>query len=225
MNPDKNTEGYVEVNIQDLRLQPGTELTLSDKTGRTLGHQAQYVAAFSGKSILIALLVDNPNRIEIRTGETYLIKGFTGKYDFTFASQVMLVDAPQFNAKFSYPSSVSVKFVRGHMRARAELPATASAAGVDKPAAIVIRELSAAGVSIDSSMTLGNAGDKITLSFQVIFENKKINLNLNSIIRHSAESGSDGKLRTGVEFENPTQNEKLMLYYFAISLSEAAEML
>jgi hypothetical protein len=111
------------------------------------------------------------------------------------------------------------------MRARTALPATASVAGMDKPAAIVIRELSVAGVSIDSSMTLGNAGDKIILSFQVIFENKKINLNLNSIIRHCTESDSDGKFRTGVEFENPSQNEKLMLYYFAITLSEAAEML
>jgi len=220
LNHEINTDESVVVGIQELRLRPGTEMKIQDSKDRTLSHDAQFVAVFPGKSILIALLVDNTRNIELQDGDNYLFKGFNGKYDFSFTSRVLQVEAAQFNARISCPVSVVVKFVRGYLRAVLNLPARYSAEGRNSLTPVVIKDLSAGGAGIDSSEPLGNIGDKIYLSLQIKFEKKNVDLNLASIIKHVTQS--DSGLRTGVEFGNPSQTDKLMLHYYVNTLSEFA---
>ncbi len=222
MNHETNSAGHVEVSIQELRLRPGTELKILDSKGRMLGHKAQFVAVFAGKSILTSLLVNNTKMIEIRAGDSYLIKGFTGKYDFSFTSSVLQLDSAQFNARFSCPDTVAVKFVRSHLRADLELTATVTAKGMSNPTAIIVKDLSIGGAGLVSSEALGNIGDRINLSLQVEFEKKNVDLTLAAIIKHISESFSG--IRTGVEFESTSQNDKLMLYYCVNTLSEPGDI-
>jgi len=224
MNQETNTDGYVEVSIQELRLRPGIELKILDGKGKMLGHKAQFVAAFAGKSILIALLVEDIRKIEMRSGDTYLIRGFTGKYDFSFTSSVLQIDDAQFNARLSCPGTVAVKFVRSHLRANLALTASILADGKNTATAIIVKDLSAGGAGIDCSEQLGNIGDKIILALPVEFEKKKMNLNLTSTIRHITGSDSGNGLRIGVEFENASQNDKLMLHYYVNTLSEGGDL-
>jgi hypothetical protein len=217
-----NMDEMIEVSIQELRLRPGTELKLLDSKGNMLHHKAQFVAVFSGKSILISLLVEDSKKIEIHAGDTYQIRGFTGKYDFSFTSSVLQIDGAQFNARLSCPGTVAVKFVRSHLRAPLSLEASIIPSGTDNTTPIVIKDLSAGGAGIDSSKPIGGIGDKVTLTLPVEFERKKVNLSLASTIRHITESGSG--LRTGVEFENASQHDKLMLHYYVHTLSEAVDV-
>ena len=173
MNQAINTDGYVEVGIHELRLRPGTELRILDGKGNMLNHKAQFVAVFAGKSILLSLLLEDSRKIEIRPGDSYHIKGFTGKYDFSFTSSVLNIDDAQFNARLSCPDTVAVKFVRKHLRANVSVPATISATDASNPAAIMVKDLSAGGAGIDSGKTLGSIGDKIMLAIQVEFEKKE----------------------------------------------------
>jgi c-di-GMP-binding flagellar brake protein YcgR len=222
MNHEMSTDDKINVSIPELRLRPGTEMKILDSKGRILSHKAQFVAVFAGKSILISLLVDNTKKIELRAGENYLVRGFTGKYDFSFNSSVLHIDSAQFNARFSCPESVAVKFVRSHLRAAISLEASVSAENKDNATSIIVKDLSAGGAGLDSAQPLGSIGEKIQLTLPVEFEKKKVNLSLTSIIRHITEMGT--KIRTGVEFENASQSDKLMLHYYVHTLSEIGEL-
>ena len=223
MNHEINTDGYVEVGIQELRVRPGTELKILDSQGKELSHKSQFVAAFASQNILISLLVDTPKKINIHVGENYQINVFTGKYDFSFTSSALQVNDAQFNALLSCPDKVSVKFVRNHLRAtKLSLPATVKASEANIP--VTVKDLSVSGVGLDSTQPVGNIGDRVNFILQVEFDKRKVNLNLVSIIKHATEFDNGTKLRTGVEFENVSQNDKLALYYYVSTLSETELM-
>lgn len=214
-----NTDGYVEVGIQELRMRPGTELKILDNNGRLLNHKSQFVAVFSGKSMLISLLVDNPRKIDVNVGESYNINVFNGKYEFSFTANALQVNEAQFNALLSCPDTVTVKFVRKHLRAKLSLPATISSSETNT--AVIITDLSGSGAGINSAQAIGNIGDRANLALQIEVEKRKINLNLISVIKHVTESETGSGLLTGVEFESVNENDKLALYYYVSTHSEA----
>lgn len=219
LNREANENGFVEVGIQELRMRPGTELKIQDGKGKPLNHACQFVAAFSSKNMLISLLVDNPRKIDIRAGENYQVNVFNGKYEFSFTAGVLQINEAQFNALLSCPELIKVKFVRNHLRVVVALPATISFSGSNSP--IIVNNLSSSGAGINSAKSLGNVGDKINLALQVEFEKKRVNLNLNSVIKHATEKTSDDGILTGIEFENISQNDKLALYYYVSTIAEA----
>lgn len=223
MNQGTNTEGNVEVSIPELRLRPGTELRMLDSKGSMLPHKAQFIAVFAGKSILVSLKVDDTRKIALREGDSYTFKGFTGMYDFTFTTTVLQLDGAQFNARLSCPASVSVKFVRSHLRVQLTLPGSVKQANLDTPIPIVVSDLSAGGAGLDSKTELGAVGERIQLVLPVEFERKTIHLNLTSEIRHITRT--EHGLKTGVEFEGASQNDKLMLHYFVGTLSEGGAVI
>lgn len=223
MNQDTTSEGSVEVGIQELRLRPGIELKLLDSKGSMLPHKAQFIAVFAGKSILVSLMVDDTRKIFLHEGDSYLIKGFTGIYDFSFTTTVLQLDGGQFNARLSCPAAVAVKFVRSHLRVQLSLSASVLLPNVDTPNPIVVSDLSAGGAGLDSSAPLGAIGERLQLALPIEFERKKINLNLTSEIRHITHT--EQGLKTGVEFVGTTQQDKLMLHYFVNTLSEGGAVI
>lgn len=218
MSQDSSTEGLVETDIMELRLRPGMEIKLLDSKGNMLAHKAQFIAIFSGKSILISMLVDDSRKVSLHAGDTYLIKGFTGKYDFSFSASVLQVDGAQFNARLSYPQTVTVKFVRSHLRVKLDLSINAPLPEQNTPSTITVTDLSIGGAGIASTTPLGSIGKRIHLTLPVEFEKKKMDLNLDSEIRHITETESG--LKTGVEFVDVSQHDKLLLHYLVNSLSE-----
>lgn len=223
MNQNTSSENYVEATLQELRLRPGTELKLLDNKGNMLAHKAQFIAVFAGKSMLVSMMVDKVREIAVREGDTYLIKGFTGQYDFSFSATALQVDSAQFNARLSCPSLVSVKFVRSHLRVQLSLNTSATLPNTDTPTPIVITDLSAGGAGIDSNGPLGSVGDRIQLTLPVEFERKKINLSLTSEIRHIAPN--EQGMKTGVEFVDTGQHDKLMLHYLVNTLSDSGAVI
>ncbi len=214
-----NTDGSVKVDLAQLRLKPGLELTILDKLGRILNDEAQFMAALPGKGVLISLLPDRAENIEMRAGEDYYISGFTGKFSFTFTTTVLRVDRMQFTALVSCPDSAVAHFVRKHLRTKLNLPATISVGGKSATPA-VISNLSVAGAGLDTSAAFGACGDQVTLTLQVMFERRKLLLNLTSVIRHVTENGHADTLRTGVDFVNASQYDKLLLHYHITTLAE-----
>lgn len=223
MSQGTNTEEYVDADLPELRLRPGTELKLLDSKGNLLEHKAQFIAVFAGKSILVSLIVDSARKIALREGENYLVRGFTGKYDFSFNSSVLQLDNAQLNARMSCPHTVKVKFVRSHLRVQLNLPGNVTLPNMDTPTPIVIADISTGGAGLDSTIPLGAVGERIQLALPVEFEKKRVNLNLTSEIRHITQT--EHGLKTGVEFEGTSQLDKLMLHYFVSSQSaEGAEI-
>lgn len=217
MNQEAKTEASVEVTPQELRLRPGTELTIRDSTYAALSHKAQFIATFPGKSILISLLVNNTLKIALHEGEEYVFKGFTGKYDFSFKASVLQIDKAQFNARISYPERITVKLVRKHIRVELTLATKALVKDVSTP--VVMSDLSTEGACVNSKISLGAIGERFQLTLPVEFDKKKINLDLASEIRHVTET--DQGLKTGVAFMDISQQDKLFLHYFVGTLHDA----
>lgn len=210
--------GSIQVGIQELRLRPGCELKLFDNKGNMLAHRAQFIAVFGGKSLLISMMVDSSRKIALREGDTYQVKGFTGIYDFSFNASVLQVDGAQFNARLSSPDSVTVKFVRSHLRVQVNLPSKGKLTNQDHPTALLVTDLSVGGVGVESASPLGNVGERITLELPMEFEKKKTSLNLTAEIRHVNQAGTG--TRTGLEFIDASQHDKLMLHYLVSTLSD-----
>jgi len=204
----------VEVSLQELRLKPGTELIMIDSKAKPLPHKTQFVAIFVGKSLLVTLMVDDTNKIAMREGENYLIKGFTGKYDFSFYSDVLQVDKSQFNARMSCPLSVSVKLVRNQLRAGLSLSTSITNKSVTST--VVVTDLSPGGAGIFSKVPLGTIGELLQMKVPVVFEKNNIVLELTSEICHIVQT--DQGIKTGVEFVKTSQHDKLMLHYFVNAL-------
>lgn len=216
MNQDSNTETNLEIALQELRLRPGTEMTVVDSKGKELSHKTQFIAVFVGKSILVSLKVDSTPKIALREGEQYHFGGFTGKYDFSFSASVLQVDKAQFNARLTCPASVSVKLVRNNLRVKLALASQVMQGNIATP--IVINDLSASGACLNSQIPLGKVGDRFNLTLPVDFEKKKNILNLTTEIRHITET--EQGLHTGVEFIETTQQDKLMMHYFVNTLHD-----
>lgn len=218
MGQDTNTKNQVQVNINELRLRPGTELKLLDSKGNMLTHKAQFIAVFGGKSILISMMVDNTRKIALREGDTYQVKGFTGKYDFAFSAKVLQVDGAQFNARLTCPDTVTVKFVRSHLRVQLNLSINATLPEQSEPSTITVADLSVGGAGIESASPLGSIGKRIHLTLPVEFERKQMGLRLTSEIRHVTQT--EQCMKTGVEFVDISEHDKLLLHYLVNSLSE-----
>lgn len=217
MSQETKSETHVKVPLQELRLRPGTEMMILDSKNKMLPHKAQFIAIFAGRSILVSVLVDDINKIALNEGETYLFKGFTGIYDFSFTASVLKVDKSQFNARLSCPETVSIIIVRSNLRVR--LAMATSAVKDSNTSAIVINDLSAGGAGFNSAAPVGAVGERIQISLPIEFEKKKVVLNLTSEIRHISETGQG--LKTGVEFVDISQQDKLMLHFFVHNMFEA----
>ena len=216
MNAETKSETHIKIPLQDLRLRPGTEMTIVDSKNKTLAHEAQFITVFPGRSVLVSLLVDDIKKIVLHENETYTFKGFTGIYDFAFTAKVLKVDGGQFNARLTCPDIVSIIIIRSNIRAKVSLAANAIKDNATTP--VAVQDLSAGGAGISAQNALGSVGDRIQVVLPVIFEKKSIQLSLDSEIRHIQET--DGGLRIGVEFIDLSDHNKLMLHYFVNSVHE-----
>ncbi len=212
-----NSTDVSQVSFESLKLRPGSSLQIQQAAHNSPNSEVQLLAAVKGQSVMVALKGESGIQTGLEAGKDYILRGFSGQYDFSFSSHVTQVfKAPFPYAMLAYPGSVEARVVRKVVRAKTSLPAIASPLGKDVPLNVIVSDLSVAGAAIDSPAPLGNPGDTLNLSVAVEFENNKIELALLAQIRHVNKSDI-GAYSVGVEFEDITQNDKLVLHYVAQS--------
>jgi hypothetical protein len=202
-----------EVSLKSLKLRSGMPLQIRPMQDSAEGVEAQFLAALPGKGIMTA-----PHNADYRmkAGENCSVCGFTGQYDFQFASRVLQTFTDPFAyALLAYPDKVEARAVRKAMRMKALLPARAKPQGQEDSFTVILVDLSVAGAMIRSPQSLGNTGDQIHLSFMLDVENSKVQLRVVAQIAHSAE-GSDG-IRIGLMFKNLESNDRLALHCFSLA--------
>lgn len=85
---------------------------------------------------------------------------------------------------------------------------------------VTVLDLSASGALLDLPVETGAAGDHIRLGFAVDFEGDAMNLSISAAIRKIYRKENEGSSRIGLEFENVSQNDALVLHYFIHALSQ-----
>lgn len=121
----------------------------------------------------------------------------------------------------AYPETVSFKGIRGATRVAVDLMVDVSNTSVisDKIVKATVVDISVTGARVESAQPLGQVGDSIQLNTSISVAGMQKELLLEAIIRSSVEVGAqdgyvNGMIAYGVEFVNPEEERKLILYAF-----------
>ncbi len=220
MPDDLNAGELLEVSLKELRLRPGLSLEVQGARQGAPVHEAKFVAAIEGKGVMLTPSGTDRLKREIVLGEEYVIRGFTGQSDFTFATSALNVfTAPFAHALFAYPATVSARKVRKSMRLKTAVPATIAPRGDDNPLQVSIIDLSVSGAMILSPRSLGVIGSLFDLAFPIKIDDAGANLNIVAKLRHNTPA-EDGQRKMGLSFENLSQEHKLLLNYAVGKITE-----
>lgn len=207
-------EPPLNVSLDAIRLQPGAAMQIQSAEDGQARHEARFIGVIRGNSVLVTVPNVNGERMWMKPGLSFVIRGFNGRYAYAFTSKVICAREKPFSyVHFSYPQSVEHKIVRHALRVGVTQPATVTASG-DSPVAVTMLDLSASGSMIDSPASLGKTGDRVHLAFTVPLEEKEVNLDIAAVIRNIYQTDDAGRGRIGLGFEDVSQNDNLILHYF-----------
>jgi hypothetical protein len=182
--------------------------------------EVEFAAALHGKSIFVTLPGSVEKGRSLQVGDRYLVRGFNGTCEFSFSSQILHVEKSQFSlAHLAYPDSVESRLVREVPRVTVAIPVVVNAGGEDRRLVGTMRDLSDAGAMIELDVQPGNVGDQVNISFATLFNGREVSVNIPAVIRHVHELDADGHIKSGFEFCNVAQNDKLILYYLLFAFS------
>lgn len=207
-----------QVDFESIRLHTGAQLQIQHLNGVGEKYNLKLIGAIKGKSILVTLPIVDGQAVQMPKGQSFIIRGFNGKYAYAFTSHVIQARAHPFPyGHFSYPLFVECKIVRKALRVNVNLPA--SVIGRSEQVPVTMIDLSAKGSMINSSRSIGEIGDMINLQFDVAFDEIKTKLILPAKIRNSHYSKDATSIHIGVEFENIPQDDMLILNNFILTTS------
>jgi len=208
-------------NFEALKLRAGARLQLRSMEDTACNCEVEFAAALRGISIFVGLPNGMAGQKGMQIGDRYMVRGFNGTSEFSFASQVLQVQAKPFpHAHMAYPVSVEERTVRDAPRVKASIPVLAMVDGVSEQILGTVKNLSIAGAMVESALSLGVVGDKIKIALSIQFEARKVDLKIAAMIRHVKKFDEEDIFRSGLEFGDLTQNDKLILYYLLFILSK-----
>ena len=221
-NTTAQNEGEAtQVDFEALHLRPGAHVQIQHLTLTSQKFNLRFIGAIKGRSILTTLPFVDGQPLRMPKGQSYVVRGFDGRYAYAFTTHVLMARAHPFHyVHFAYPPSVEHKTVRRALRVNVNLPATV--AGKEEDVAVTLLDLSAQGSMISSSRPIGEISDTITVRFDVTYEEGQASFSLPARIRNAQYSKDASNIHVGVEFEEVPQNEMLILSNFLLATSLCA---
>lgn len=208
------------INFSDMRLRAGTWMQLRSLFDNAPACDVEFAAALHGKCIFVTLPENSDGKRGMQTGDRYLVRGFNGTSEFSFSSQVLQVqESPFALAHLAYPDLVEARVVRGAQRYEAAIPVTVKPEGEGKPLSGTMRDISATGALIELSALPGRVNGKASISFATLFNGREVSLNIPAVIRHVHINAAGVSVKSGFEFGDITQGDKMILYYLLFAFS------
>lgn len=206
------------LSLRALRLRPGMFLQAAPPDAPKRRTEAKFCAAIEGKGLMVVPLHDGPPGPEWRDQAALEISGFTGQYDFRFASRVLGSFAVPFTyVLLAWPTTASGKRVRSALRIKTSLPATVwrDDASAKVPARVL--DLSHAGAMLDLATPTGGKGERIRIALQLPLDAGTQSLELSGPICHSGPGATGEGTRVGVAFEGVSRGDRLLLQNFTLN--------
>lgn len=208
-NEDNRPLDQVPIKIGDVvQLQPLNEQSANERmTARLIGF-------VPGKSVMISTPVKNGKMVALRDGQAFLIRLFSGKSVYGFASHV--VRQSNFHCSyvhFSYPRIVRGQILRHGVRAPVDViahvtnDAGASAAGR-------IQDLSTGGARLISKSVLGQPNDDLMINVRIRFDHYNEYLHIKGRIRSVNLSEDETSAIHGIQFIELPADYKFVLTAF-----------
>lgn len=216
--PNDSTSAVSDISLKSLKLRPGMSLQVQ-RSGQDARREAQFLAAIDGKGVMVGPHT-SVGATGMKAGEDYLVRGFTGQYDFSFSGRVIQTfEEPFTYALLAYPGAVQARLVRRAMRMKTSVSAVATPEGAAASPATLI-DVSVAGAMVKAPAQLGPVGASLTLAFSVEVDGTRANLSLAAAICHSNRCDSGEGYNVGLAFKSATANDKLVLHYLVQSGAE-----
>ena len=214
---------YSQVSLKTLRLRPGMFMQAQGVGENSRNYELQFIGLIEDKCLMVVPVGLLSLKFGMQAGETYVIRGFTGLFDFHFT--VTVIQAFDFTfrvpayayAVLSYPEAVEARKVRNSMRIKAFLSASATPHGSDTAQAVTLVDLSVDGALIRSPYALGASGDLVRVDFSIGSETDLAHLLTLARICHTSEDTGDNRFLTGVLFESLSAANRLALKDFVQS--------
>lgn len=218
--PHNSDEQPIEIGFEAVRLYPGAEMQVQCLADLAqVRHKVRFIGFIKDKSLLTTLPFRNGERMWMEEGQAFIVRGFNGRYAYAFTTPVLRARAHPFPyLHFAWPRRVECQLVRNSLRVAVSLPASITFMD-GASAAATIRDMSVSGALLDLPVEAGEVGDRIQLGFAVSFEDEAMNLGISAEIRKIYRKESETGSRIGLEFENVSQNDTLILHYFINAVS------
>ena len=208
--------------LESMQLHVGDRLQLELLTDSTRSHYYTTLIGYvSGHSVLMRTPQVQNLPIPVREGEPVLVRTFSGRHAYTFESKVDRVcRAPYPYLHLAYPAQVQQTLIRGALRVRVNLTATALNAakqGEALPSASTIADLSISGALLEAEKSLGEVGEALELAFKFLVQpnNYEVKLatqvDIQSVRKTSRERRLEEVFTHGVRFAKLRPTEALLL--------------
>ena len=214
---------YSHVSLKTLKLRPGMFLQAEAVAEDARNYETQYLGVIEGKCVMIVPVGLFSLKFGMNAGEKYVIRGFTGQYDFHFAATV--IQAFDFTFKvpayayavLTFPEAVDARKVRNAMRIKTSLPGTAKPHGSDTPQLVTLIDVSVDGALVRAPVALGAIGDLVRLDFSLGSDIDVPHLATLARICHANDKAGDDEFLTGLLFENISAAARVRLKDFVLS--------
>src|ERR1035437_8629164 len=122
-NSSPETHPTQTLGFKALKLRVGLALQAQGVAAGARKEEAQFLAAVDLKGIMLGPYRSG-DTIALTSGSEYIIRGFTGQYDFSFNTKVIQTfEKPFIYALLEYPPTVNARLVRCAMRMKTSFPA------------------------------------------------------------------------------------------------------
>jgi hypothetical protein len=216
---------HVDMPLKALRLRAGMFLQAQRLEKNSPTYEAQFLGAIEGKCLFVVPVGTFSIKTGMKANETFVVRGFTGQYDFQFAAKVIQAFDFTFRepayayAVLSFPETVQARKVRNAVRIKTSIAATATprSGGATWDARLV--DLSVDGALLSSAAELGAVGDLVNLAFSIGNDEELCYIEVLARICHSNRGPEDAVL-SGVLFENIGDRDRLRIREFVVESVE-----
>lgn len=203
--------------FDDLRLVVGHRLQL-DIPGRDEPVPARLLGYLKGATLIVKMASGRSSaRPPLGEGGVLEVRGFSGRVAFTFKTLIEKIRySPYAYCHLKFPDLIQGTEIRHAERVRVNLPVMVVGAGEsDRSIEATIANISAAGAMLISPVTVGEVGDRVSLTFQfwLLPNDYEVNMRIGAIIRAVAPNaqGLPSELCYGVRFDELRSSEGILL--------------
>lgn len=221
-DPHSNPASPVErLPLRHLGLRAGMALQTRRLVEGTSKKESQYIGAIEGKGVMVGPMSAEAEQTGLSEGEVCVVRGFTGRHEFSFLSKVLQTfQKPFVYALLSYPTLVDTRLVRNSMRIKTCWSAhVAVAHRLEQVHAATVVDCSTAGAMVTLLQPIAPVGELLRLTLPWEMEAHKRTLQLHARICHSHRLSGDALYCVGMAFTPLEEQERLMLAYLVQNAS------
>jgi hypothetical protein len=215
---------YEPMPLKALKLRAGLFLQTQRLVGGSPLYEAAFLGAIEGKALFLVPVGTFSIKAGMKAGDHFVVRGFTGQYDFQFEAKVVQAFDFTFRepayayAVLEYPQVVQARKVRNSLRIRTSTPVTATPRNGQPACEARMLDISVDGALLRAPVDLGWVGELVHVAFSLGGDEDLAYLEGLARICHRRED-ADGLL-FGLLFENLNERDRLRLREFVLDASE-----